>query len=193
VNYKGQPQRFMLANPDAQNRQVCLLPTVVLNPAGELTEVRWSYRDVNGSLISPPAFLASIELRVDGVGGRLYDGDAMPGETSHVVNSTVVWTNVSSLQMVYNDADDNQYVTFWRFGYRPLLAARLELLPVPGPGQFALRLVGEAGRSYTLEYSTTLTNWFTLLTTNTTTGTNLDLVDTTATNRNRFYRVRLNP
>ena len=69
---------------------------------------------------------------------------------------------------------------------------RLEIRPAPGTGQFALRLVGEVGRSYSLEYSTTLTNWMTLLTTNTT-GTNLDLVDTTATNRNRFYRLRQNP
>lgn len=279
VNYKGHPQRFTLADPDAQNRQVILLPTVVLNPAGELTEIRWSFRDVNGSIISPPAFVARIELRVDKIdGGRLYDGEAAPGATNHAVNSPVVWTNVSSLQMVYEDADANQYVKFWRLVDQPLqnasgplatatlgtpyhfsfvasggqmpyswsklsgtlppgmnfapvtgeitgtptaggsypftvrvtdnsghtvdasyslvvnggVAARLELRPAPGPGQFALRLVGEAGRSYTLEYSTTLTNWFTLLTTNTT-GTNLDLVDATATNRNRFYRVRLNP
>jgi len=278
VNYNGRPQRFMLADPDAQNRQVCLLPTVVLNPAGELTEIRWSYRDVNGSLMSAPAYLARIEVRVDGIGGQIYNGDATPGATNHAVNSPIAWTNVTSLQMVYDDTDGNQYVTFWRTGSQPLenvsgsipaatlgtsyhfqfvaaggqtpyswsklsgtlppglnfspvageitgtptaggsypftvrvtdnnghmvdasyslvvnggVAARLELRPAPGPGQFALRLVGEAGRSYSLEYSTTLTNWFTLLTTNTT-GTNLDLVDTTATNRNRFYRVRLNP
>src|SRR6185369_11647126 len=67
-----------------------------------------------------PAFLTAIQLRMDGIGGQFYNGDAAPSETSHAVNTTVVWTNVSSLQMVYDDTSGSQYVTFWRQGVQPL-------------------------------------------------------------------------
>jgi hypothetical protein len=278
VNYKGQAQPFALPNPDAQNRQVILLPTAVLNAVGDLTEVRWNFRDANGNPIGSPPFVASIQIRVDGIGGRLYDGDASPGQTSHALASPVVWTNVTSIQMVYDDTLGNQYVASWNQREQPLqnvsgplpsasvgvpfhylfvgaggqtpfswslpvgsLPAGLIFTPVTGeingtpavagsfaftvrvtdshaqfldtpsalnvaglqamrpdsqselgPGQFGLRLSGEPGQSYTLEYSTTLTNWLPVLTTNSTGGP-LNLVDATATNQFRYYRLRMNP
>jgi hypothetical protein len=279
VNYKGQPQPFVLANPDAQNRQLVLVPNAIVDAAGQLTEVRWSYRDVNGNPIACPPFVTALEIRIDGIiGGRLHNGSPLPGETNHVLSSTVFWTNVSSIQMVYNDTLENQYVMFYDLQEQPLqnvsgpppvanvgapyhflpVAAgggspyswslpagnlppglfftaitgeiygtptgpgtfpvtirltdshsqivntptvltvvgsptlRLELRPVLSPGQFGFRFSGEVGRSYSLEYSTTLTNWFTLLTTNGT-GAPLELLDSTATNQFRYYRVRLNP
>ncbi len=277
VTYKGLPQPFVLPHPDAENRQVILMPTAIVNPAGNLTEVRWTYRNMNGNAIGCPPFVASIEIRVEGIGGRLYDGEASPGQTNHAVTSPVAWTNVTSLQMVYNDTLGNQYDAFWNQREQPLqnvsgalptatvgvpfhylfVAAggqtpyswslpvgtmppgltftpvtgeingtpsaagtsvftvrvtdshgqilntpgalsvtgpselRLESRPALEPGRFGLRFTTEPGRSYSLQYSTTLTEWFTILTTNSPGGT-LELVDPTATNQFRYYRVRLN-
>ena len=277
VNYKGVAQPFVLPNPDAENRQVILRPVAVLNPAGDLTEMQWTYRNISGSPTSPPSFIASIQIRIDGIGGRLYDGNISLGQTNHVLSFPVVWTNVSSVQMVYDDTLGNQYVKFWNRQDQPLqnvsgplppatlgvqfhylfVAAggaspyswsmlagslppgmtftpvtgeingsptatglfpftvrvtdqrggivdtvttlrvtggaglRLESRPMPGPGGFGLSFFGETGRSYSLEYSLTLTNWFTILTTNSP-GGQIDLVDPTATNQFRYYRLRLN-
>jgi hypothetical protein len=69
---------------------------------------------------------------------------------------------------------------------------RLEIRPTGTPGEFGLRLVGDVGRSYSVEYSTALPNWSTLMTTNLTSAS-ADLVDRSATNQLRLYRVVLNP
>lgn len=274
VNYKGYPQTFVLSDPDAANRQVVLVPTAFLSPGGQLQELRWTYRNTSGAAIAAPAFIRTVELRIDGIGGRLYDVEVTPNETSHSVTSPVTWNDVSDIQMVYNDDRGNQYVSFWRRGTQPLQVLSQTLprgrvgsayqyllvaaggmspynwsfvsgsLPqgvtfTPGtgelsgtpqaagifnfrvrvndsasgslerditlsvdsgsvaprleprfgsPGQFALRLAGDVGRTYSLQYSTTLANWTTLLTTNLT-AASADLTDTSATNSFRFYRI----
>jgi hypothetical protein len=273
VNYKGYPQTFVIQDPDAANRQVLLVPTVFLSGAN-LQEVRWTYRNASGATIAGPAFIETVEVRIDGIGGRLYDTEVLPSQTAHTLTSQVSWADVTSIQMLYNDDRGNQYVTFWNRATQPLqiltqtlpratvgssynylfvaaggmtpyswshvsgtLPQRMTFTPVTGelsgtpeasgpfnfrvrvtdstsnwlerdvtlnvdpastaprlesrstaPGQFGLRLTGDAGRTYSLQYSTTLTTWTTLVTTNLT-ATSADLTDTSATNAFRFYRI----
>jgi hypothetical protein len=68
---------------------------------------------------------------------------------------------------------------------------RLEPQLTASPGQFALRMLAQAGQSYTLQYSTDLSQWFPVCTTNAASGS-LDLVDPNATSSVRFYRVLVN-
>jgi hypothetical protein len=274
VNYKGSPQTFVLDDPDAANRQIVLVPTAFLSPGGQLQELRWTYRNTSGAAIATPTFIQTVELRVDGIGGRLYDAEVAPDQTSHSVTSPVTWNDVSDIQMVYNDDRGNQYVSFWNRATQPLqilsqtlprgrvgsayqylfvaaggfspynwsfvsgnLPQGVTFTPVTGeltgtpqaggtfnfrvrvrdnasttiekdvilnvdsettgprlepgfrlPGQFGLRLTGEVGRTYSLQYSTTLANWTTLLSTNLG-AASADLTDTSATNTFRFYRI----
>ncbi len=58
--------------------------------------------------------------------------------------------------------------------------------------QFSFQLSGLAGQNYTVQYSTTLTNWDTLYVTNAPSNLFL-LIDLTATNAQRFYRVLVGP
>jgi hypothetical protein len=120
VNYKGQPLDFVLADPQAQSRQVLLVPRVTLDSQDQITEIFWDRRDVNGNLIATAPFIQNIEVRIDGIGGRLYDADLSPNSTSHVPLDPVIWSNVSSIQMVYDDDAGNQYVCFWDRGAQPL-------------------------------------------------------------------------
>ena len=60
------------------------------------------------------------------------------------------------------------------------------------PTQFQLLLGGSAGQNYTVEYSTTLTNWSTLYVTNAP-ASSFPVVDSNATNKWKFYRARVGP
>jgi hypothetical protein len=69
---------------------------------------------------------------------------------------------------------------------------QLQPLPLSGPNRFGLRINGDVGRTYSLQYTTTWTNWVTILTTNGIGGP-MDLTDSNATNQFRIYRVMANP
>jgi hypothetical protein len=281
INYKGEPINFRLPDPDAANRQVLLVPTVNVNSYNTLERIRWTVRDMNGNPTALPASVTEIEIRIDGMGGRLYDGRVNPNETEHWLMGYVVWTNVSSIEMVYEDNNGNQYVAFWHRGSQPLQILTPNNLPpaqvgvpyqqlfvVAGgqspyvwslnppntslpsglafggtgelsgiptaagvssftvrvtdmnqqfvertvtlqvqsttssqsvepvlpmtPGQFRLRVSGQAGQSYTLQYSTTLSSW-TDVVTMTAPSDIFELVDPSANDDWRVYRVRRNP
>lgn len=280
VNYKTQPIDFRLPDPDAQNRQVVLVPTVTVSTDDVLEHVRWSVRDVNGNPAVMPSSVTGIEIRVEGMtGGRLYEADVTPDATEHFVAGYVAWTNVSSIEMVYDDTAGNQYVIFWNRGAQPLeilsptnlppatvgvpyqhlfvasggqtpyawslqppgtlpsnlsfggtgelsgtplaagtfdftvrvtdanqqfiqktvslliqsamVSARLEPVTPITPGQFRVRVYGQSGRSYTLQYSTTLSGWADVVTT-TAPSDVFDLTDSNATSTARFYRILTN-
>lgn len=279
VNYKGQDINFRLPDPDAQNRQVLLVPTATVSTDNVLEHIRWTVRDMNGNAVAMPPSVTGIEIRIDGIGGRLYEGDVTPEETEHFLMGYVVWTNVSYISMVYDDNAGNQYVAFWNRGSQPLQIltssnlppAQLGVpyqhlfvvaggqspytwsLPVPDapppglmfggtgelqgiptaegsftftarvtdmnqqfldktvtllvqpamsfprvepvlpitPGQFRVRVAGQSGQSYTLQYSTTLTSWTDVVTV-TAPADNFELVDPTASDSSRLYRVRRN-
>lgn len=60
------------------------------------------------------------------------------------------------------------------------------------PTQFQFLLNGSAGQNYTIESSTTLTNWSTLYVTNAPASA-FSITDSNATNKWKFYRVRVGP
>lgn len=129
VNYKGEDIHFRLPDPDAQNRQVLLVPTATVSADNVLEHIRWSARDVSGSPAAMPTSVTGIEIRVDGIGGRLYDAEVTPNITEHFLTSYVDWGNVSSIQMVYDDDAGNQYVAFWHRGTQPLQILTSSNLP----------------------------------------------------------------
>ena len=275
VNYKNEPLEFVLPDPQSQNRQVLLVPRVTLDGEERIEEIQWERRDVNGSPLGAAPFMQDIQIRIDGMGGRMYQADVSPDTTSHVPFDPVPWTNVSSIQMVYDDDAGNQYVSFWHRGMQALeiltgsnlppaavnsphqilfvaaggqppytwslqagdlpaglnLGGTGELSGTPSqvgfynfsvrvtdsnqqfleqpftlevraagglvrvepkmrnPGQFELRVLGQTGQTYTIQYSTDLRNWFSLITTNAPSNA-FDVMDSTASDAARFYRVR---
>ena len=60
------------------------------------------------------------------------------------------------------------------------------------PTTFQFSITGSAGQSYTIQFSTTLTNWVNILTTNAP-GNSFAFIDANATNNVGFYRVLVNP
>jgi len=190
VTYKGQPLDFALPDPQAQNRQVLLVPRVTLDAQNQVTEILWDRRGTNGNTLASAPFIARIQVRIEGnQGDRLYESDVAPDATSHALSYPVTWTNVSSIQMAYDDDLGNQYTCFWHRGFQPVGGGPARVEPkFASPGHFELRVFGQAGQTYTIQYSTDLRNWFPLQTT-VAPGNWFDIVDNNATNSMRFYRV----
>ena len=58
--------------------------------------------------------------------------------------------------------------------------------------QFQLRLTGVSNQNYTIQYSTTLTNWISFLTNNSPSNS-FNILDSNATNGSRYYRALVGP
>ncbi len=117
VNYRGTNITFT-SNLDALSRLVLPVPTVQVTE-GMLRSVSWVYRDrVTGvALNSPPSYMREIMLQIEGLSGRIYDspdGD-LPSVTTHTLSTPIPWSDVTGVNLAYDDSDDNHYVIFyWR-------------------------------------------------------------------------------
>ena len=102
------------------------------------------------------------------------------------------WTSVNTTSYPGAMGVTVAAVQTW-FPLAPASASPTLSQPVKLSGtQFGFQLSGIAGQNYTIQYSTTLTNWNTLYMTNAPANSFL-LIDFTATNAQRFYRVLVGP
>jgi hypothetical protein len=116
VNYGGTDMTFT-SDLDALSRVVLPVPTVTL-VNGFLDSVSWVYRDrVTGvALGAPPAYLQQIMVQVEGSSGRLYDSPdgGAPSVTTHTLTEQVRWSDVTGLNLAYDDVQEHHYVIFFR-------------------------------------------------------------------------------
>jgi CARDB protein/IPT/TIG domain-containing protein len=108
---------FDVPDPQSPSRAVHIVPTVTL-VGSTLTRIDWVYKDTAGLVITPPAFMVSVDVAVDGlVGGqvvRLFDAFRVaPATTSQDVTSPVTWTDVTQIQLSFTDDLNNRYTSFW--------------------------------------------------------------------------------
>ena len=116
INYKGTNQAFNVPDPQASSRLVVPSPTISVS--GDIVQsVSWVYRDANtgATLGGAPSYLTRIQVQIEGVvGGRIYNSPNLtPPTTSHLLSSTVNWSNVSTINMAYDDSLGNHYVLFF--------------------------------------------------------------------------------
>ena len=163
VNYKGTNLSWNLLDPQAGSQQVLILPTAIVDSAGALQEMRWTYRDTSGNVIPPQPFMAEIGLSIEGTNQmRLYDvftgGDnAIPSTTTnHVLTQTVHWTNVARVFMNFVDVVGNQFTSYWDRSSEPGAAPYFISFGRNANGNFEMLLQGMPGSSYRFEGSTTL-------------------------------------
>jgi len=143
VNYSGNNREFNLLDPIAASQQVLLIPTLVVSN-GNVIEVRWRHADTNGNTITPPSFIAGINLTMLGANGPIYsagfDDEPLPGSsTSHVLYYPVPWDSVLTVQLQFRDAAGNSFASMWNRS------------DVPPPGLSILNgslPPGETGSSY---------------------------------------------
>ena len=159
VGYKTSNYMFNLLDPLSADQQILVVPTVVLSSTNTIQEIRWTYKTTNGTTVAPQAFMENIQIRVNGTsGGRLYDGGndyssrILPAVTNHTPTASVPWTNVSSIQMVFEDTVRNQYVSYWNRAAQPVEITTTSL-PNATQGNSYSFLLGSQGGTQPVSWS----------------------------------------
>lgn len=111
VNYNGIPIVFMVSDPDANNRLVIPLPSVNTS-SGNITSIDWSYRAAgDGSdLGSAPGFMTDLQVQITTTGAGHNSPNLDTSTTSYTVPTTISWSTVTAIFLVYNDDRNNHYV-----------------------------------------------------------------------------------
>jgi hypothetical protein len=158
VNYKGMTNSFSLANVNLAGEQVLIVPSVSIDASNVVQQIYWTYKDMNGSTIGAQPFMKNVQVRVEGFSGQIFDTEMdnnnsiAPTTTNIVPNVTVIWTNVTSIQMVYNDNQNNQFTSFWNRTLQPVVITTSNLPPAT-QGSFYSFLLSAAGGSMSFTWS----------------------------------------
>ncbi len=186
VNYRFNTTTFNnVPDPQAAARLLVPLPTVSLSN-GQLQSLSWVYKDANtGGTLPAPAFVANVQAQIFDRDLNLLDNSpsAPPSTANYTLASPIPWSGIGLIRMVYVDTQNNVFFVIFNKA-----AANLTGPSRPANDQFQFTLNGLAGLDYVVEYSTTLTNWFPLFTTNAPGGA-FNILDPNATAPRRFYRV----
>jgi hypothetical protein len=189
INYNGNNSDLSVSDPQAGSRLFSPVPTASLI-GGALKAVSWVYKDTNGVLLpAAPAFVTQIQMQTFDRDLSLVDSSPLlpPATTSYSFASSQPWSNIGRIRAIYFDTLGNRYFVNFNHAIASLSGARL--LP---NHQFQILVNGLVGQNYTVQYSTTLTNWNTLYTTNAPAGL-FNVLDPNATGSLRFYRALLGP
>jgi hypothetical protein len=86
VLYKGANRAFTAPDPQAATRLVIPVPTAVVDDAGRLTRVNWSYRNrsTGAVLAAPPTFMLNIGLELESNGNLVYASGPLPVTTRSI-------------------------------------------------------------------------------------------------------------
>ena len=126
VTYKTGLSFSIPDQSSAPSHIVLAVPTVTLNGDGTIKKISWRYIAGDGAEVDPKGITSEFELQIDGTGtpygnyqqpGRMYDSGWLPSETTeHVLPiQNMKWSEVTCLNMVYNDVYGNHYVvSFYR-------------------------------------------------------------------------------
>src|SRR2546425_10899997 len=88
------------------------------------------------------------EVMIDGLSGsnvvRLYDsGQLLPTTTSQALASTTVnWSQVDTVQMVYRDPNGSRFISYWRRPTQPPVPAVTGFNPTSGPPGTQVTIIG---------------------------------------------------
>ncbi len=115
VRYRGSNMVYQ-TTLDPLTRLVLPVPSLVV-ANGYLTRVNWVFRDrVSGQVLpQSPAYIAEMQVQLEGRTGRLYSSEEedVVG-TGRDIPYPILWADVTTLNLAYDDIDNNHYVIFYR-------------------------------------------------------------------------------
>jgi hypothetical protein len=163
------PSSLQITTTSLSNATVGIAYAYQLQASGGTTPYTWTI--ANGSQPLPSALTLSASGLISGAPGSSGTNNFIVRLTDH--NAL---TSTRALTLITNP--------------KPGLS-----LPIWLTNRFQMRLTGAANQNYTLQMSTNLgsTNWMSLFITNNPTTNSFLLSDPSATNKQRFYRVKVGP
>jgi hypothetical protein len=189
VNYNGNIMTFVAPDPQISTHLVVPRPTATVSN-GILTRVTWLYTDVNGNALpGTPAVVTNIQVQIFDQNLNNIDASALlpPAPTTYTPLTSLPWSSIGRIRMFYIDNLNNRYlVNFFRS------APGLATGGFDSNNRFQLLLNGLIGQNYTVQFSTTLTNWGTLLVTNAP-ASSFTVIDPTVPGAQGFYRILVGP
>jgi hypothetical protein len=189
VNYNGNLMTFVAPDPQISTHLVVPRPTATVSN-GILTRVTWLYTDVNGNALpGTPVVVTNIQVQIFDQNLNNIDASTLlpPAPMTYTPLGTLAWSSIGRIRMVYTDNLNNRYlVNFFRS------APALATAGFNSNNRFQLLLNGLIGQNYTVQFSTTLTNWSTLLVTNAP-ASSFTVIDPTAPGSLGFYRILVGP
>jgi hypothetical protein len=189
VNYNGTFLNFIAPDPQIATHLVIPLPSVSVSN-NIITRVTWSYTDASGNpLVGTPAVVTNVQVQIFDQNFNGVDASALlpPATMSYAPPAGLQWSGIGRIRMFYIDNLNNRYLVNFNRSAPGLAAAGFNT-----GNQFQLLLSGLAGQNYTVQFSTTLTNWSTLLVTNAP-ANSFTVVDPNAPGTKGFYRVLVGP
>jgi hypothetical protein len=137
--------QFTVTDPQSATRATLIVPTITLT-GGNLTRVDWVYKDTNGTDVGPQSSMQTVELAVDGLVDtqvqRLFTADELaPATTSANVTGTVVWADVTMIQLRFRDDLGNTYTSYWSTQPPPAPTIS-DFSPTTGPAGTQVTITG---------------------------------------------------
>jgi len=185
IGYNGAITNLNIPDPQAAARLFAVIPSATVS-GGLLTSVSWVYKDTNGVLLAAaPQFVTKVQVQIfdQDLNGLDASPLSTPTTTSYALVQALPWSSIGRIRAIYFDTLGNRY--FLNFNRAIPSLARAAML---GNNQFGFQVTGLIFQNYTIEYSTTLTNWNTLYVTNAPASL-FNVVVPNATGGYKFYRI----
>ncbi|MDO8596892.1 MAG: hypothetical protein Q7R45_09735, partial [Sulfuricaulis sp.] len=139
INLGGEEYVIEMAEPNAANKQVIPVPTVIIDAQRNISEVRWAFKDQQGNPVVRPAWAREIEIRIGPGNGPYYQTRLGPDVTSHVPTLSIAWDSTRMIQVVLYDEHGYHFATYWPPA-QPLSIATSSLPPAQVGQSYSVQL-----------------------------------------------------
>jgi hypothetical protein len=115
VNYEGATNSFTVAEPEAAQRFVAMLPTVTLDSQLRITRIDWVFKNrLTGATVPAPMNADALQVELDGFGVHVYTSPNFTRgvTTTGPISPPIPVSQVTNLYISYKDTlTGNFYVT----------------------------------------------------------------------------------
>jgi hypothetical protein len=115
VNYEGATNSFTVAEPEAAQRFVAMLPTVTLDSQLRITRIDWVFKNrLTGAAVPAPMNADALQVELDGFGVHVYTSPNFTRgvTTTGPISPPIPVSQVTNLYISYKDTlTGNFYVT----------------------------------------------------------------------------------
>ncbi|MCX7872600.1 MAG: putative Ig domain-containing protein [Verrucomicrobiae bacterium] len=156
ITYKGINLKFNLPNPQATNKQIFLVPEFAVGADGMLKQIKWSYLRSDGAKVPPQSYMEVVGISMNSkYGGTIFQNwELRPAFTNYVLTNAVIkWSDIESVQIGFNDVDNNNFMTIYRTSSTPTPPSITTTSLSGTMGQYFSAMLNASGGMYPYKWS----------------------------------------